>query len=201
MLMGLINEGKVVSAPSTTTWNSGDKSAAITLSNLSLTATSSSGAYAGVRAVASHSTGKFYYESHVDQATAQWLIGIGNASATIASFAGSDNNAIAVNADGNVYTNGSSVGTVANFVTGNTVSVAVDMGNKLIWIRVGSGNWNNNASGDPTNSSTGAGISFSAMAAGPWFPIFTTTSVSDAITANFNTETATQSVPSGYGNW
>ena len=55
--------------PTTTTWNPSDKDPGVTLSGGNLVATSSlslpscsTSGYCGVRAVASHTTGKFYHE-------------------------------------------------------------------------------------------------------------------------------------------
>jgi hypothetical protein len=78
---------------STTTWNPSDKDPGITLSNGNLTATSSTtlancsvSGYCSVRAIASHSTGKFYYEevvTNLGSAGFDNCIGVADASQTL----------------------------------------------------------------------------------------------------------------------
>jgi hypothetical protein len=202
--MTLMGAGKpAAAAASFTTWDpTTHKSANLNLTNNNLTATDGASAYNGVLALASHSTGKYYFEVHADTLSSNFLIGIGNASATLTNFAGASTNSIAVNFDGNVYYNsGNPTGSpVASFAVGNTISVAVDLTNALIWFRTNAGNWNNVAGGDPTNSSTGHGIALS-VASGPYFPITTMITINDAGTANFGASAYAQSVPSGYSNW
>jgi hypothetical protein len=61
---------------------------------------------------------------------------------------------------GAVKFNGATLATLAAFVAGNRVGVAVDPFNRLIWFRVNGGNWNGSALNDPA---TGVGgLSFAA---------------------------------------
>jgi hypothetical protein len=186
-----------------TTWNPADKSAGITLSNANLTAAQNTSGANNVRAIASHSTGLYYFEAHMDVRTAQLLVGISNSTASLTAFSGNDNNAIAVNSDGQVWLNGANPtgSPVASFLTGDTVSVSVDMGNHKIWFRTNAGGWNNDILANQNPATNTGGISFSTMAAGPWFPVLSLATLNDAGTANFGATSYAQSVPSGFGNW
>jgi hypothetical protein len=199
------NSSIAAGAPAFTKWNSGDEvNTTLSGGNLVATITTAGSVYAGVRAIASHSTGKFYYELTMTNLTSSIQFGVGNAAAAIGGandFIGNDNNAISVNYPGNVLMNNASQGTVGGYASGDVVSVAVDIANALIWWRTNAGNWNNIAGGDPTNSSTGHGIPFSGMAAGPYFPIVSILSTANAVTANFGASAYAQSVPTGYVNW
>lgn len=99
----------------TTTWNPSDKSTSITLSNGNLTAsqaTTGSG-WRSVRAVGSSKhTGKWYFEVLCDQRDASdgWMAGIMNASASLTSFVGADNNGIGYQSQQSSWKNGSSTG-------------------------------------------------------------------------------------------
>ncbi len=191
-------------AAATTTWNPSDKNANITLSNGNLTATNTFVvAFQSLRAVAAHSIGKYYFESHIDAMTATTVYGIGNATASLSNFTGSDLNSIGWNPNGgDIYLNGSNFGpNIQGAVTGDTVSIAVDMGNTKIWFRTNGGNWNNDVIGNQNPATNTGGINFSTMNAGPWLPMGTFTANGNANTADFGATAYAQSVPSGFGNW
>lgn len=188
-------------AASFTTWNPADKSANLTLSggNLTVTYTGSSGQSA-VRSVASHSSGKLYYEHKITNGTAATdTTGIANSTAVLSNFVGSNLNGCGVAGDGHVYINGSAVATIQTWANGDTISIAVDIGGQLIWFRTNAGNWNNNVSNDPA---TGVGgISISTLNAGPYFAAVGQAAATAAGTSDFGATAYAQSVPSGYGNW
>jgi hypothetical protein len=63
-----------------------------------------------------------------------------------------------------VRNNNATITTIAAYVQGDRIGIAVDALNRLIWFRVNNGNWNNNAANNPV---TGVGgIDFSAIAIG-----------------------------------
>lgn len=183
----------------TTNWNPSDIGANLTLSNGNLTATGgTTTGYPGVRAVANHSSGKYYYEAHCDLSlSGSQQCGVGNGSAALNNYMGSTTTtSCGVIPSGSVL--GGAGGTATAFTTGDTICVALDVGNNNIWFRKGSGIWNNNAGNDPA-ANTG-GISVSTIS-GPFYPMCTTHAVGDAWTANFGATAYSQTPPSGFGNW
>lgn len=191
-------------AGAATTWDPANTNAAITLSNGNLTATqNTAGGFRAYRALASHTTGKYYFEIHADTASANYFSGIGNASASLADFPGDNNNSISIGSDGKVWLNGTNPtgSPVLAWTTGDTLSVAVDMGNTKIWFRTNGSGWNNDVIGNQNPATNTGGISFSTMAAGPWFPMDASGVLNDAFTANFGGTAYAQSTPAGYGNW
>ncbi len=183
----------------TSTWSGTDNSN-VTLSGGNLVLTSASGGDGAVRGTDSASSGKFYYEATLTAGggTNDTDVGIANGSAVL-STAPNTTNLIAAYypGSGTLWINGSNVATVGSAVAGNVIGVAVDLSAKLIWVRVGTGNWN----GSPTdNPATGAGgKSFSGFA-GPYFP-FGGAHATDTWTTNFGGSAYTNGPPSGFGNW
>lgn len=176
------------------TWNPADKSAGITLSNNNLTAAQSSGSN-GVRG-ATALAGKVYFEitpATMGGGTNEY--GIASASAGLTS-ATTAQYAVVSNAGGNINTNGTSFGTITGTITtGAVIGIAVDVSNKLVWFRVGSGVWN---SGGTANPATGiGGASFSSLI-GPPYPFYAAGFGSDSVTVNFGATAFANSVPSGF---
>lgn len=189
----------------TTTWNPADKNAAITLSggNLIETQASDPGNEVGVRAIASHSTGKFYHEIVITVASnlGNVIPGICTAAASLAAI-------MWTTADGFGYQPNSGVLVINNAVLGVTaataavgdvISLAIDLTNLSAWIRVNAGNWNNSGTANPTTNT--GGQSLSTLNAGPYFPYMNSRNTGDSATANFGGSAYAQSVPSGFGNW
>ncbi len=94
---------------STTTWDSSNKDASITLSNGNLTAAGTVATWRSVRGTTSHTTGKWYFELNIEVAGNQHMCGVENASGVLNSFLGSTVNGAGYNGDGNFYTNAGSV--------------------------------------------------------------------------------------------
>ncbi len=194
-------------AVATTTWNSADKHADLSLSGGDLTVTATAGGFRGIRAIASQSSGKFYYENHPTTTDTPGLsmTGVADASYVLTDFVGADNSAfhsIGFAGDGNVYYHGGVLTTIQTWANNDYIAVAVDLTAELIWFRTISGgtpsNWNNNGAADPA---TGAnGLDISAMT-GPLFPAQSTFGNGDVATANFGGSAYQATVPSGYGNW
>lgn len=76
------------------------------------------------------------------------------------SFPGNDNQSIGLNSGGEYWYNGTiQVSGLPTWTSGDTIDVAVNLGDNKIWVRVNGGNWNNNPTDNPANSSGGVGIS------------------------------------------
>lgn len=183
----------------TTAWDANSKSSGVALSgsNLIATISSSSSNVAANRTL----TGLSYYEITATTMPNVSSIGICNRVFDFNSgtLLGSNNNGLGYRTGGTVVLNGVTLATIAAYVATNVIGVAVDTNNLLIWFRVGSGNWNNNALNDPA---TGVGgIDFSTMLLGALRPAagatFTTNHV---LTAAFSSGGWSFSAPSGYSS-
>lgn len=193
---------KIVAA-ATTTWNSADKSASITLSGGDLVATNAaSSAWRGVRSIASHSTGKYYCEVTMTAIGANEGLGIGNSAAVFTTYLGdAGNDGIGWFPSGSIIRNTSNTGSIQTYTTGSVCCMACDMDNLKLWFRTDGGNWNNDVIGNQDPANNIGGRSFSALDAGPWFVQVNQFDASSSITANFGGSSYAQSVPSGFGNW
>src|SRR5436190_3332458 len=183
-----------VSGSVTIAWSLLDQ-AGITLSNASLTLTTTGGT-GGIRGAYGYSSGKFYWE----YTTTSWGIndnlGVGTSSAlfSTASLVG---NAITIKS-GNIYVNSNTVqGTLGARANGDIIGVAVDLTARLIWFRVApAGNWNGSGTANPATGI--GGFSISALT-GALFPFYVNGTGSGAVvTANFGASAFTGSVPSGF---
>jgi hypothetical protein len=199
--LGVYNCGPDGGGCGTTTWHPSDKNANVTLSGANLIATASGGA-GGIRAIASHSSGKYYAEFTVNAETSLLFTALANGSSTLATYPGvSDANAISMNCnDGNVWLNGANpTGSPVSscfqggVFVGNVVSMAVDLGNNAIWWRVNNLNWNNSGTANPATNT--GGISMSGINAGPYYPLWFGGNTNDQVTANFGGSAYTETVP------
>lgn len=161
--------------PSVITWNPGDKSASITLSNTNLTA--ANGAVdQGVRSNVGYSTGKRCWEITADTITASWQAGLSSVA-----YALTDTNGLGGTANGIAFspnsgsgqaffTNGtlikSGAGSSAN---GDTITECADFDAELLWVQSavmrGAGNtWNDDILANQNPATGVGGIPFSTIA-------------------------------------
>lgn len=195
------------SAPSTITWDSGKKNAAITLSNGNLTGSIASNTfYATMLGNGSGvSSGKKYFELTITTINPDGQgIGFGNASTNLAAAGGgNDLNSIGWRRGGTVAFNNSAISTIQTFAQGDVLAMAVDFTGQLVWFRHSNSlNWNNNGSADPATGT--GGIAFPSappLNAGPYFPATTLEIAADSFTANFGATAYAMTAPSGFGNW
>lgn len=191
------------SATPTTAWNPLDKNSNVNLSNANLTATmGGSSFFSSFRAVASHNSGKYYYEMLIgtfSSPTGQ-AVGIANASAPLGGSLSPDGNT-AVWVQSTSTTSGGTSQTMngVTYTAGDIVSIAVDIGNSKIWFRVNGGNWMGDVTANPATNAGGA--SMSGVSAGPYFPVGTVYDNGSFLTANFGATAYSYAVPSGFGNW
>lgn len=172
-----------------TTWNPADL-LNVNLTNANLTSTNTAGG--GVRGAYGASTGKFTAE-YTMTAWSGAAVGVGTAAASFT--AGSTAMAFCTKVSG-IIINGSSPGTLGVRSTGDIIGMAVDLGAQLIWFRVApAGNWNGSGTANPA---TGAGgFSISALTP-PLYPIISSGSTGDIVTANFGGSAFTGAVPAGF---
>ncbi len=193
----------------TTTWDSGNKSAGITLSGGDLIATGNAGNRPGVKSIAFHQDGKYYAEFTMVLVN-ELLIGIATAA-----HATTNDNAHYVGGDGAVGSHvgmglynsgavftggGSQPTTIDGIANGNVIQLAVDLDNDLVWWATNNGGYNDDGSpGDPA-AGTG-GISCSNQAGVDYYVMGTCGGIGDTITANFGGSAYTYTPPTGFGNW
>jgi len=194
-----------------TTWNPFDKAANVTLSGGNYIATASTSGDMAVRANVSFSTGKHYFEittgaAYGNAGTGDTGIGIATGAANINTVGQTTLGAWLIYPSGNIYYNGSVQGIAIGAVSaGDTVEVAVDLGNKRIWARknhLGAlGNWNGTVGADPATNTSGFDISslFTSAAAFPTVSFGPTTTTS--MTANFGLSAFLNAAPSGFTGW
>ena len=178
------------------TWNPADKATQVTLSNGNLTAVATAGAAYGVRGTSAFGNGKFYFEMKAIGTIGHCGIGIANPTSAMSSVNISSGTAFVYVDNGATLVNGAAGITVAPCVNGDTLCVAVDLINKMIWYRTNGGNWNNNSSNNP--STNVGGIDISAVTGALYPFIFWNNVSSPTVTANFGATSFAQILPSGF---
>lgn len=179
------------------TWNPADKSPAITLSNGDLTAEETSPTYCGVRATASKSVGKWYWEIRIDlqPSASETLIGIALGAS---SLSGGATQECTVRGNGQLFAtaSGASVsGAWPGHSAGDVLMFALDLDGGKMWVGK-NGAWI--GSGNPT---TGANPTFTLSTPHTWFPVYrsdNTTSSLTRITARFSPAHFSYAPPAGY---
>lgn len=185
-----------------TIWDSGQKSANITLSGGSLVATVSNTSASGVRATRV-ATGPTYMEMTATLiAVTSFCVGFCDYSFSVsATTLGADTHGIGYKQDGTVKINGSTLATIATYTTADRVGIAYHPQFQLFWARVNNGNWNNNGANNPANATiadTQGGLSTTTLASSALFPAFTTIGTANAaVTAKFSTA-FTDTAPTGF---
>lgn len=193
-----------------TTWNPGDKSAAMVLSNGNLTATDTITERSdSVRATTAQTTGKRYFEITATTSSTDWSAGLANSSfpLTTSGGLGSEGNGIGfynVSPTQYIYYNGTalSTGTTAG-ATGDVIYYAVDLTNHLEWVsspvmRAASTPWNSLAIGSANPATGVGGIPFAGLTC-PCFPVFND---EEAGAATINAGGPfTGTVPTGFTAW
>lgn len=205
--VGVFSQGSFGPPPTcTTTWNPSDKNSNITLSNGNLTATST--AASGdqiVRATASHSSGKWYFELTPGSGTNQWssggsAVGYADASAPLTTtFLGGDTHSeSAFDSDGLYFNAGRLLLWNSNYVSGDIMAIAVDLDNSKFWFKHNiSGNWNNDVIGNQNPATNTGGVAFSVV--GAVFPALDLSSLEINIAvANFGAVAFAGTAPVGF---
>lgn len=189
--------------------------ASITLSNSNKTATPvSSSPYNYAYGTTARYTGKRYWEV-VPGSTSFCAVGATGSRGHIVDLdvAGTNNfgqrfiGNVGWSSDGKISASIESVGvavlaTYATWSGGNVLSFALDIDALLMWFRVGSGNWNNNASADPATGTLGLAVPMllSGTANGLIWPGLNMGNAS-ATTMHLLAADFAQTVPSGFSAW
>jgi hypothetical protein len=168
-LTSIVTVGALCAKRVTATWNPADKASGITLSNGNLTATDIG--LGAVRATIARSSGKIYFEVHIDSVgTHTPNIGLADALYSLTTNlgtgagGGASGNAWAWQNDSTtIWHNGTFSGSGANFTTGDVVAVAADLTAGKLWWAV------NNAWILSGNPATGANPAFTGVT-GTLFP-------------------------------
>lgn len=189
----------------TVTFDVAKTDAAITLSAGSLTATCTSGEGGDhvARATHGYNSGKRYFEMNID---VDGLGTAGGSSAVGFATAGGDNFlggvgslAYWISSTGSVWNENVkiSTGVLATYGVGTRVCVAMDMDAKLIWFRLGAGNWNNSTIANPATGT--GGIAYST--GGTLFPAIELSHINDAISGKFSPAQFGQTMPANFQAW
>lgn len=195
ILLGLIT----TAAPTGFTWNPGDKSADIILSNGDLSATRGAGATnATVRGTQAYSTGKRYFEIACDTIGVSSdfsIYGIADSGLSLSAFVGSSAGSYGYETTGTKYNNGTGTAHGASFTAGDVIGIAVDLDAGKLWFAK-NGTWQ---SGDPATGTTPA---FTGVS-GAFYPATSlySTTPQHSQTVRFNTGDFTQTMPSGFTAW
>jgi hypothetical protein len=194
-----------------TTLDPANSAATLTIYNERLWVTNQLGQNAAnTKATTSKTTGKWVFAARLRQwnTGGTMMLGFILTSQSNASQIGTVANSIGLWGDGTVYINAttfaSTIGPNAalSFTGGGEVMVATDFDAKLVWFRVGAGNWNNNPSANPA---TGVGgVSFSATV-GTLVPAFLVggllATALDIMSVNFGQFAFANAAPSGFAAW
>lgn len=182
----------------TTTWNSNDKHANLSLSNGNLTATNTTATgWCLGRASKPRASGKWYFETLIATAIdVNNIVGIarfltaknthpGLDAASYSYFGGSG---------GRKYYNGSYSAYGSTFGAGDVIGVALDLSAKKIWFSK-NGAWQ--SGGDPV---AGTGEAFSGLI-GAYHPVASIYATGSALTGRFAAASLSYSPPSGFVAW
>jgi hypothetical protein len=203
--MTLLGVGKAASGGGgspPTTWNPSDIGPNLSLSGGNLTVTQSTAIFDGVRSIASHSTGKYYWENTLNFSV-NGTTGFANATASLnGSFIGGDNNGVGYQPAGNIWMGGSTT-PVQTAAVGDVVGYALDMGNLKFWVRTihlgVAGNWNNSGTDNPATNT--GGFNYTGLAAGPYFAAASLNGNGENVVTNFGATAFAASAPAGFVNW
>lgn len=203
----LLKAPAVVVAPSGfTTWDPATKNTDITLDVTNLNASIvTTGAFKGVRSVASHSTGDFYCELTCVNAPFPGFshFGVGNASASLSTFLGGDANAAVMTGNGDTSCNSVSFGTGQGFNGTQTAGMAVRLTTKKIWFwNSATGQWNADVIGNQNPATGTGGFDISTIASGPYFIVLDMWETASSYTLNAGGSAhVIGTPPTGFGNW
>jgi hypothetical protein len=178
-----------------TTLNPADKkNSNVVLSNGNLTVTGNDASNNWVRSTTAK-TDKVYVEvTHTTVANS--CFGIADLSAL--TFPGSNAKSFGLYSNGYGSINGAFPDWLTPYVSGNVAGMAIDFTAKLVWCRVGAGNWNGSPTANPAAGIGGFSIADYTGAANYFVSSGGTGSVA---TVNFGATAFANAAPAGFGAW
>jgi hypothetical protein len=192
-----------ITVVTTTTLDPANKGASQTLSNGNLT-TTGNGTNGIARSIASHTTGKYYYEVTIGSVS-NLLVGFVNAGESLNAYVGGSVNSLGAANGGGWLGDAGGTTTSATLVNGHVYGLAIDLGAMKAWIldiTSGTGQWNANATANPATGVNGC--TYGAFGLGFTPPIYaagTAAANGNNMTFNFGATAYTGTPPSGFGNW
>lgn len=145
-------------------------------------------------------TGKYYFEAKCSvNVTNNTFIGLSK-TLTVSDFASGYNQIGVQLGSGNsiVIASNATFTTLGADSSTDEYDFAIDLTNKLLWVRLNNGNWNNNVSANPATGVGGATIEAGAYAPTLFFASGSTNN--DTVALNFGASAFTNTAPSGFGN-
>ena len=194
-------------------FDTGTVGTGITFTNTNHTATKAgtSGSWAAARSTQSYlNTGKYYFEITINAlSTNGQLHGIANSTESVNVQPGSDTLGIGFQVTGSWWTAGlQHSGTWQGASAGDTVAFAVDLGNKLIWVKnLRVGGWNQGTGGTQDPGTGAGGIAIPVAVEDGTHQIFiyaagfNNAGVNDKFTLNEGDSAFSGTVPTGFANW
>lgn len=175
-----------------------DKNAAYTISADQLTWSGNSATFTcGRSTIPLRPSEKYYVEWTVVTVGTNLGIGFANASASTASYAGSDTNGVSYYAGGSwSYNGGGKTGTglPSSLSAGNVLCMAYDGINHNVWLRLNNGSWIGSTAGDPVGGTNG----FSCPITGKIYIAYGNGSGNASMTLNAGSTAFSFAVPAGY---
>lgn len=166
-------------------WNQGDKNAAITLSNNSLTATATNASTQNVRSTIGKSTGKWYFEITITATVASSIShGVEKITELTTALCGATTAGHGYNDLGGKQYNNTSTAYGAVPVNGDVISVLLNLTDGEVSFRL---------------NNTDYGVAFTGLS-GTFYAGFSSGFGANSVTANFGATAFVYSVPSGYNS-
>lgn len=141
-------------------------------------------------------TAPFYFEATITTLTGTPQVGIAGPSWDNSTALGTGANTIGYQPSGAVRTNNATLQTIAAYVAGDRIGVAVDPAARLIWFRVNNGNWNNSGAANPATGVGGIDFSATTVNIGTATPAVSASITGTVWTTAFNT--FTDAAPAGF---
>ena len=199
----MLAQGAAASGSTAVTWNPSDKSSLITLSGSDLVATrtGATDSYGTVRATLARpasSTGGYYFEVVVTNASSSIyvVIGVANASQSLSDYVGNSTYGWSYYQEtGGKISSGTQTAYGASYTTGDVIGVLLKNG-KLYFRK--NGTWQNSAD---VAAETGAAFTGLTGDLYPAVSMFRSTSPVHVLTGRFKASAFSGSIPSGASAW
>lgn len=176
-------------------------------SNYTVTKTGNDGVYSAVGPFRFVTSGKWYFEMHIDALSGDILVGIGNPSMPVTddSYVGIDANGYADSPAGDgtgndIWNNAlqHAAGVMPNVAVGSVMRFAIDANGWFSYIAADSGPWNGTVGADPVAGTGGWPIP-SSLQTGGVGPAVALAFSSNAVTGRFQSSDWSFTAPTGYG--